>query len=220
MTNNENIRVMIVDDHDMVRIGLRVSIEKTEGLVVVGEASGGDEAVEKYHQLLPDVVLMDLLMPQGGGIDATKRILQKDSDAHILALTSYHDDTLINSAIQSGVTGYLLKDISMRELALAIRNASEGQSTLSQEATKVLMRSAKGEPEVGHDLTMSELRILKLVAKGLSNNEIAQDLVISVSTVKKHVSNILSKLGVSNRAEATGLAIQNNFIDIDSNAGV
>jgi two-component system, NarL family, response regulator LiaR len=208
----EPIRVMIVDDHDMVRIGLRVFIETAEGLEFVGEASGGEEAIRQYERLQPDVVLMDLMMPGVDGVSATRAICETNPDAHIIALTSFDDETLIHNALKAGVTGYLLKDISMDRLAQAIRDAYQGKPTLAQEATQALIRAASRPPVSGYDLTPSELTVLELLAQGMSNGEIAERLVISTSTVKKHVSRILGKLGVSNRAEAAVLAIQHELV--------
>ena len=215
MTEAQNIRVMIVDDHDMVRIGLKITIEKNEGISVVAEASNGAEAVDVYKKHKPDVVMMDLMMPVMDGVKATSKIMEFDPEARIIALTSFVDDPLIHSAIEAGVISYLLKDISMKQLAQAIRDAHNGKATLAQEATQALMRSARGNEPPGHDLTQAELRVLKLIRDGASNSEIAQKLFISKSTVKKHVSRILSKMNVSNRAEAAVLSFKLKLIDDD-----
>lgn len=214
IVQEQTIKIMIVDDHNMVRIGLKISIEKNEGLRVIAQAKDGKEALDLYKKHQPDVVLMDLLMPGVGGVEATQKIIEIDPDARIIALTSYDDDPLIHSAVEAGVISYLLKNISMKELVRAIRSASKGESVLAQEATQALMRAAQGESP-GHDLTPSELGVLKLVTDGLSNAEIAQELVISKSTVKKHVSKILDKLDVSNRAEAAVVAVKHGLIDVD-----
>lgn len=213
MTETQNIRVMIVDDHDMVRIGLKITIEKNEGICVVAEAGNGAEAVDVYKKHQPDVVLMDLLMPVMDGVKATTKIMEIDPNARIIALTSFVDDPLIHSAIEAGVISYLLKDISMKTLSQAIWDAHNGKATLAQEATQALMRSARGNEPPGHDLTQAELRVLKLIRDGASNSEIAQKLFISKSTVKKHVSRILSKMNVSNRAEAAVLSFKLKLID-------
>lgn len=212
---DQKITIMIVDDHDMVRLGLKMSIEKSERLHVIIQAKNGNEALELYQEYRPDVVLMDLLMPEVGGVEATQSIIKVDPNAKIIALTSFDDDPLIHSAIEAGVISYLLKDISMEVLVHAIQAAYEGESVLAQEATQALMRATQGKLP-GHDLTPSELRVLKLVSEGLSNAEIAQELVISKSTVKKHVSKILGKLNVSNRAEAAVVAVKNSLINIDA----
>lgn len=215
MDSDQTIQVLIVDDHDMVRIGLKISIEKASDLVVIAQAKTGEEAISLYQSEQPDVVLMDLLMPDMNGVEATEQIIAHDPDARIVALTSYDDDPLIHSAIEAGVISYLLKDISMQELADAIRAAHQGESILAQEATQALVRAAQGE-KIGNDLTPAEMRVLKLLTDGLSNAQIAQELVISKSTVKKHVSKILSKLDVTNRAEAAVIAVRHNLVDIDS----
>ncbi|MGJ3238016.1 MAG: response regulator [Anaerolineae bacterium] len=211
----EKIKIMIVDDHHMVRVGLSTSLEKHTKLEVIALANDGRDAVVKYQELKPDVVLMDLLMPDIDGVEATKQILEIDPNARIIALTSYDDDPLIHSAIEAGVISYLLKDISMKTLVSAIQSTYSGESILAQEATKALMRAAQGEFP-GHDLTSAELRVLKLLTEGMSNAEIAQALVISKSTVKKHVSKILEKLDVSNRAEAAVMAVKHRLVDIDT----
>jgi two-component system, NarL family, response regulator LiaR len=209
----EPIRVMVVDDHDMVRIGLKVSIEATPGLIFAGEATSGAEAIEAFPNVKPDVVLMDMLMPNVDGVNATREICNSYSDARIIALTSYDDENLICSALEAGVISYLLKDVSIDVLAKAIQDAYRGRPTLAQEATQALIKAASSPPVPGHDLTPSELVVLKLVVQGLSNGEIADRLVISTSTVKKHVSSILRKLSVNNRAEAAALAVRHALID-------
>lgn len=206
------VRVLIVDDHDMVRIGLKVSIEASDELEFVGEASSGVYAVKLYRELRPDVVLMDLIMPHTDGVAATQQIRAFDPDARIIALTSFDEDDLIHKALEAGVTGYLLKDVSIDKLSQAIQDAHRGKSTLAPEATRTLISAAKPTKTPGHDLTPSELIVLKHIVHGMSNNEIAEELVISTSTVKKHVSSILGKMGVSNRAEAAALAVQHKLV--------
>ena len=213
----QDIRIMIVDDHDMVRIGLKISIEKSEGMRVVAEASNGAAAIELYQKHSPDVVLMDLLMPDLGGVDTTTQLMEIDAKARVIALTSFIDDALVNAAIEAGVISYLLKDVSMKQLTQAIRDAYHGKSTLAQEATQSLMRAARKDELPGHDLTRAELRVLKLITDGLSNEEIAHTLFISKSTVKKHVSKILTKMNVSNRAEAAVRSYKLNLIDKNLN---
>ncbi|MFW5748524.1 MAG: response regulator [Chloroflexota bacterium] len=210
------INVMIVDDHDMVRLGLRVSIESSNGLRVAAEANNGQRAVEEYRRRRPDVVLMDLIMPEMDGVAATHAIREIDPEARIIALTSFDDDDLIRSALKAGVTSFLLKDVSMDQLAQAVRDAYDGRATLAQKATRVLMQSATGPPTPGHDLTPSERTVLSHVVRGMSNDEIAAALVVSTSTVKKHVSSILRKLDVANRAEAAALAIQYALVNTES----
>jgi NarL family two-component system response regulator LiaR len=220
MNDTKSISIMLVDDHDMVRIGLKVSIEKHDSLTVVAEASTGAEAVDLYQKYAPDVVLMDLLMPQMNGIEATKKILEIAPDACIIALTSYAEDPLVQSAIEAGVISYLLKDISAQGIIEAIQDAYAGKSTLAQEATQALMRVAQTRDKRQPDLTAAELRVLKLIADGLTNDEIAQKLFVSKSTVKKHVSRILSKMDVSNRAEAAIKALKLNLVDSNNSSNV
>jgi NarL family two-component system response regulator LiaR len=216
MTDLPQIKVMITDDHKMVRIGLKITVDQAPGLTVVAEAANGREAVTLYQEHKPDVVLMDLVMPEMDGIQATKAILAVDPDARIIALTSYDDITRIHGAVEAGVMSYLFKDISIKELADAIRNAYCGASTLAQEATQALLQAARTPTAIGKTLTASELRVLKWVAKGLGNSEIAQKLFVSKSTVKKHVSSVLIKLNVNNRAEAAVLAVRHRIVNLDS----
>jgi two-component system, NarL family, response regulator LiaR len=215
MMNTTGITVMIADDHKMVRIGLRITIDKSPGLSVVAEAANGREAVNLYRQHQPDVVLMDLVMPEMDGIQATKHILAYDPHARVVALTSYDDITRIHAAVEAGIISYLFKDISIKKLAAAIRDAYDGDSTLIQKATQALMQAARANPLPGHDLTGAELRVLRLVTRGLGNAEIAQKLFVSKSTIKKHVSHILTKMDVSNRAEAAVLAVRHSIVDLD-----
>jgi NarL family two-component system response regulator LiaR len=216
MCDLPQIKVMITDDHKMVRIGLKITVDQAPGLVVVAEAANGREAVTLYQEHKPDVVLMDLVMPELDGIQATREILAFDPAARIIALTSYDDITRIHAAVEAGVMSYLFKDISIKALADAIRNAYCGESTLAQEATQALMQATRTPAAPGNTLTASELRVLKWVAKGLGNSEIAQKLFVSKSTVKKHVSSVLTKLNVSNRAEAAVLAVRHRLVHLDS----
>ena len=213
MTQNPKIRVMIVDDHAVVRSGLAGFLDAYDDLEFAGEASSGDMAILMCEQLKPDVVLMDLVMPGMDGAEATRSIRQKCPDIQVIALTSFKDEDLVQRALQAGAIGYLLKNVSAEELAQAIRAAMEGQPTLAPEAAQVLIESTTRPPELGFDLTPRELEVLELMIEGLSNPEIADRLVISQSTVKFHVSSILSKLGVSSRTEAVSVALQNNLIN-------
>lgn len=207
------IRVFIVDDHDMVRLGLRTGIENSGDIVIVGEAGNGHEAVSLYNLLQPDIVLMDLVMPDMDGIEATRQILATDRRAKIIALTSFEEDDLIRGALDAGVSSYVLKDVSMRQLRTVIQDTYRGKAHLSQEAIQVLIADSCGPPVPGHNLTPTERQVLALLVQGLSNKEIAERRVISTSTVKKHVSSILGKLNVNNRAEAAVLAVQHNIIN-------
>jgi NarL family two-component system response regulator LiaR len=215
MSETTPIRVMIVDDHSMVRTGLATFIKVKPDLELVGEAKDGQEALYLCEQLQPDVILMDLVMPRMDGVAATRAIRERWPQVQVIALTSFQDKDLIQDALEAGAISYLLKDVSMDELAEAIRAAHAGRPTLSPEAAQALIqvaRSARNGPEIGHDLTPREREVLALMVEGLNNPQIGERLVISVTTVRSHVSNILSKLGVSNRAEAITLALRNKLV--------
>lgn len=207
------IRVMIVDDHAVVRSGLSAFLLAHDDLELVGEASNGQEAVRYCEHWQPDVVLMDLLMPEMDGIAATRAIRERFPRVQVVALTSFREDRMVQDALQAGAVGYLLKNVSARELAEAIRSAAMGRPTLAAEATQALIRAARQGPTVGHDLTAREKEVLALMSRGLNNSEIAAKLVVSRSTVKFHVSSILSKLGAAGRTEAVSLALKNNLVD-------
>ncbi len=205
------IRVMIVDDHAVVRSGLQTFLSVIPDLELVGEASGGDEAVVRCGLLKPEVVLMDLMMPGTNGVTATRLIHEKFPSVHILALTSFEEDSLVQDALRAGATGYLMKTVSARDLAAAIRAAHEGKVTLSPEAAEALVRANTQSREFD-ELTEREREVLKLMVDGLDNTQIAEKLVVSLSTVKYHISNILSKLGVDNRVAAVTTAIHRRLI--------
>jgi NarL family two-component system response regulator LiaR len=206
------IRVMIVDDHAMVRKGLTAFLKNEPGLELVGEARDGREAIECCEQLHPDVILMDLIMPELGGVAATRTIHQRWPQVQVIALTSFQEKELVQDALQAGAIGYLLKNVSGEELAVAIRQAYIGRPTLAPEAVQALIQPRSEAETQAADLTRREQEVLALLVKGMSNPEIAERLVISRSTVKVHISSILSKLGVSSRAEAISLAIQNKLV--------
>lgn len=206
------IRVMLVDDHDMVRRGLETLLDTHEDLILVGEAHDGEEALHVCAQCQPDVILMDLIMPRMDGVEATRAILESHSQIKIIALTSFKERDLVEGAIKAGAIGYLLKNITNNALAEAIRNAYAGQSTLAPEATQVLVEAATAPPLPGHDLTERELEVLTLVAEGLSNRQIAQELGVHRSTIKNHVSSILAKLDASSRTEAATLAMKHHLL--------
>jgi NarL family two-component system response regulator LiaR len=213
MAGQDPIRVLIVDDHIVVREGLATMLDAFPEFVLVGEASNGAEAVELSAELQPDVVLMDLLMPEVDGVAATRSILDGNSAIRVLALTSFAEHGMVQAALEAGATGYLLKNVSAEELAEAIRAAAVGDPTLAPEATRLLIEAATAPPALGHDLTSREREVLALMIKGLTNAQIGDQLTISASTVKNHISSILSKLHAASRTEAVALALQHKLVD-------
>ncbi len=209
------IRVMVVDEHGMVRKGIAAYLKSNPELKVVGEACNGREAVESYAALRPDVILMDLQMPEMDGIEATRIIHRENPNVKVIALTSFPDRDKVQAALAAGAISYLLKNVSGEDLIEAIRDACAGRSTLAQEAVQALITPPSPEAaSPGADLTLREREVLALLGKGLNNSEIAERLSISLATAKAHVSNILSKLGVSNRAEAIGAAARRGLIEL------
>jgi len=206
------IRVMLVDDHDMVRRGLAAFLQIKADLELVAEASNGQEAVAVCERVQPDVILMDLVMPEMDGTEATQIIRQRWPQVQVIALTSFQERKLVQGALQAGAISYLLKNVSVDDLTAAIRAAYAGRSTLAPEAVQALIQANGPQPALGHDLTSREREVLAVMVEGLSNPEIAERLYVSRSTAKAHVSNILAKLGVSNRAEAIALALQNDLV--------
>jgi two-component system, NarL family, response regulator LiaR len=207
------IRVMIVDDHEMVRSGLATFLLAYDDLELVGEASGGAEGVRMAAELRPDVVLMDLVMPNMDGATATRGVLQASPESRVIALTSDRNDDLLQRVLQAGATSYLLKNIGADELAGAIRAAKAGRSTLAPEAAAALIQRATQPKQPGHDLSPREREVLALMVEGLSNPEIADRLVVGRSTIKFHVSSILGKLGVASRTEAVAMAVHHHIVD-------
>ncbi len=212
MTETRSIRVMIVDDHAVVRSGLTAFLLVYDDMELVGEAEGGREAVRQCERLQPDVVLMDLVMPDMDGATATQAIRQRYPQVQVVALTSFREEELVQGALQAGAISYLLKNVSADELAEAIRSAYAGRPTLAPEAAVALIHAAAQPRKLGFDLTEREREVLALMVRGLNNLEIAERLVVSRSTVRFHVSNILSKLEAANRAEAVGLAVQHKLV--------
>jgi len=205
------IKVMIVDDHAVVRSGLSAFLLAFDDLEHVGDATGGADAVSKCIALRPDVVLMDLVMPDVDGAEATRRIKEACPEVQVMALTSYKEDDLVQGALKAGALSYLLKNVSADELAGAIRAAYAGRPTLAPEAAEVLIKAATESPEED-GLTRRELEILELMVTGLSNPDIAEKLFVSRSTIKFHVSNILMKLGAATRTEAVAIALQRKLV--------
>ena len=206
------IRVMLVDDHTMVRRGLATFLKAFDDLELAGEAESGAAAIRLCGEILPDVVLMDMVMPDMNGAAATRLIRQQFPHVQVIALTSFKEGDLVKNALQAGAIGYLLKDVSAEELVEAIRAAHAGRATLSPEAAQALVETTNQPPAPGLDLTERELEVLALMVEGLNNTQIAGRLTVSSSTVKSHVSNILSKLGVASRTEAVSLALRSRLI--------
>lgn len=222
-TSQQSIRVMLVDDHGMVREGLRTYLELEDDIEIVGEAVNGRDALGRARALHPDVILMDLLMPEMDGITAIRALREAEREdrrepkARVLVLTSFADDQQIIQAIRAGADGYLLKDVSADDLTKAIRAVAKGQVQLHPDVARKLMSQmasptpASTEPDPG--LTDRELEVLQQIAKGLSNKEIAQQLVVSERTVKGHVSNILSKLNLADRTQAALYAVRHGLAE-------
>lgn len=214
----DKIKVLIVDDHQVVRQGLRTFLELQEDIEVVGEASDGLAAVEMVRQQQPQVVLMDLVMPRLDGISATRQVKSAFADVKVIALTSFTEDDKIFPAIQAGASSYLLKDVSPDELVEAIRAVHRGEARLHPEIARRLMdqvaqQTAPVRASPVDNLTGRELEVTRLVAQGLSNHEIAQELVISEKTVKTHISNILSKLQLADRTQLAIYAFKKGLVD-------
>ena len=206
------IRVMLVDDHAMVRRGLAAFLKVFDDLQLAGEAESGKAAIQICAEVLPDVILMDMVMPDMDGAAATHAIRQQFPQVQVIALTSYKEGDLVKNALKAGAIGYLLKDVSADDLAGAIRAAHSGRATLSPQAAQALVETANQPPLPGLDLTEREREVLALMVEGLNNTQIAGKLMVSPSTIKSHVSNILSKLGVASRTEAVTLALRSHMI--------
>jgi NarL family two-component system response regulator LiaR len=216
MENESLIKVLLVDDHEMVRIGLAAVLGTEEGIEVVGEAGSGEEGLRLAKEYNPDVVLMDLVMEGMDGIETTREVMKLYPDCKVIVLTSYLDDEKMYPVIEAGAFSYLLKTSRANEIAEAIRAAARGQSVLeSQVASKMMnrLRHPQNEPAAHKQLTEREMDVLRLMAKGKSNQEIADDLIIGIKTVKFHVTNILSKLNVDDRTQAAIYAYKNGLAE-------
>jgi len=214
MNTPHAIRVMLVDDHNVVRSGLATFLRAYDDLELVGEARNGREAVELCRQAKPDVILMDLMMPEMDGIAATRAILAEYPDIKIIAMTSFEDEQLVHGVLAAGAISYLLKNVASEELSKAIRDAASGRSTLAPEAARVLVQATRPTTQPSSGLTEREREVLNLVVQGHSNQQIADALVVSLATVKAHISSILSKLGVSSRTEAIAYAIKHKLVTL------
>ncbi len=215
------IRVLLVDDHAVVRSGLAVFLMVYEELQFVGEASNGLEAIQKCADLQPDVVLMDMIMPEMDGVQATSIIRERWPHIQVVMLTNFKEDEMVHSAMRAGAIGYLIKNASAGDLALAIHQAVMGRPTLGPEAAAVLIRGNQPiNPPSHYELTVREKEVLQLMADGLNNLQIASRLIVSRSTVKFHVSSVLTKLGATTRTEAVAIALQNRLIGPGKTGGL
>ncbi len=214
MNAPHTIRVLLVDDHNVVRSGLATFLRAYDDLELVGEAKNGLEAVRLCRQVKPDVVLMDLMMPEMDGIAATRAILADSPDIKIIAMTSFEDEQLVHGVLAAGAISYLLKNVASEELSKAIRDAVGGRSTLSPEAARVLVQATRPTTQPSSGLTEREREVLNLVVQGHSNQQIADALVVSLATVKAHISSILGKLQVSSRTEAIAYAIKHKLVTL------
>jgi NarL family two-component system response regulator LiaR len=212
MVEAGTIRVLLVDDHSVVRSGLTAMLMAEDGLELAGEAANGAEAIRACERFKPDVVLMDLLMPVMDGVAATKAIHERWPEIKIIVLTSFKEREQVDGALKAGAMSYLLKTVTASELVSAIKGAMAGQSKLSSEATQVLIEEMRNPSARDYDLTAREKEILSLMIEGLPNTDIADRLGVSASTAKFHVSNILSKLGVTSRTEAVSMALKQKLI--------
>lgn len=215
MSKKNKIKVMIADDHPLVRHGIKTVFEAYDDILLVAEAENGKEAIEMCEKYRPDIILMDIMMPVIDGVEATSQLIKRFPDIKVIALTSFNDKDLIKKSLKAGAVGFILKNITGAKLVKTIKNAYKGELTLSSQATKILLSELREPSSEGTiKLTEREIEILALIVEGLSNKEIAKRLFISNSTVQFHVSNILSKLGVSKRTEAVYLALKQKLVKL------
>jgi two-component system, NarL family, response regulator LiaR len=217
---SESITVLLVDDHALVRQGVRAFLETQSDIAVVAEAGSGEEAVRLAAEQAPDVALVDLIMPGMDGVEATRRLKARSPSTNVVVLTSYHDDEHVFPAIQAGALSYILKEVGPNELADAVRKAASGEAVLHPRVAARVVRELQGarrelKPNVFHDLSDRELEVLKLIAEGLSNAEISGRLFISEKTTKNHVSNILGKLHLADRTQAAVYAWRQGVVRRD-----
>jgi NarL family two-component system response regulator LiaR len=212
MNNTKSIEVLIVDDHPILRHGVKTMLRTFDDISVVGEAGNGLEALARCQETTPDVILMDVVMPGMNGVETTRAVLERYPEVKIIVLTSFPDQDLVQETLEAGAIGFLLKDAPIDTVGDAIRSASAGHSTFAPEATQALIQAKSRPPKLGHDLSPREREVLALVVEGLSNDEIAERLVISVNTVSKHVSACMSKLGATNRAQVAALAVRHQIV--------
>lgn len=216
--NMNPLRLLLVDDHEVVRLGMKALLERHPNIVVIAEASTEEEAIQKTLAHSPDIVLMDIRLAGGSGIDACQRIIERRPETKIIMLTSYAEDELLFAAIRAGAVGYVLKQVGAGDLMRAVEAAARGEGTLDPSLTSRVLNEvrrsiAKEEATAFSDLTMQERQVLALIAEGQTNREIAQQLYLSEGTVRNYVSSVLSKLHVSNRAEAAAYAIKHHLRD-------
>lgn len=212
MDNTKRIKVMIVDDHPVVRSGMATMLLAFDDLELIGEASSGNSALAKCQQGLPDVILMDIMMPGMDGLETTRAILERYPSVKIIMLTSFTKENMVQDALNAGAIGYILKSVTIDLMAEAIRSAVAGQPILSPEATLSLVKSKTGPLELKPDLTAREKQVLGLMVEGLSNEEIANRLVISQATARHHVSACIRKLGAANRTDAAVIAVKHKLV--------
>ncbi len=212
MSDENTIEVIVVDDHPIVRHGIKTLLFTFDDISVIGEAGNGSDALALCKKTEPDVILMDIVMPGMNGVETTRALIEHNSQLKIIVLTSFPNQDLVQQALEAGAIGYLLKDTPKEVLGNAIRSAYDGRTILSPEATQALIQAKAGPPKLGHDLSAREREVLALVVEGLSNDEIADRLVISANTVRKHVSACMSKLGAANRAQVAAEAVRHQLV--------
>jgi NarL family two-component system response regulator LiaR len=211
MSKTQKIKVLSVDDHEIFRGGIEFMLLAFDDIELVGQAQSGEEALQMCAEHEPDVILMDMMMPGMDGAAATQAVKRHFPQVQVIALTSFQEGDMVKRIMQAGAIGYLLKGVSIDELVAAIRSASKGQPTLAVEATQALIQAAAPPPEIDYDLTQRQLDVLEHIVEGRSNIDIAERMVLSPSTVRHHVSEILSKLEASNRAEAAVIAMKHGI---------